>query len=45
MVDSSSEEAQSPERFRKMAESLDAADRDIAYFICQWGIGVNVPEW
>lgn len=45
MVDSSSEEAQSPERFQKMAGLLEAVDRDIAYFICQWGIGVNVPEW
>ena len=45
MVDSESEEAQSPARFETMAGFLEAVDRDIAYFICQWGIGENVPDW
>ncbi|KAH7159552.1 glycoside hydrolase superfamily [Dactylonectria estremocensis] len=45
MVDSSSDEAQSPARFQKMAASLDLVERDIAYYICQWGIGYDVGEW
>ncbi|KPM44124.1 putative alpha-galactosidase D [Neonectria ditissima] len=45
MVDADSEEAQSPSRFRKMAASLDLVNRDIAYYICQWGIGYDVGEW
>ncbi|KAH6984492.1 glycoside hydrolase superfamily [Ilyonectria sp. MPI-CAGE-AT-0026] len=45
MVDSDSAEAQSPARFQKMAASLDQVDRDIAYYICQWGIGYDVGEW
>ncbi|KAL6153949.1 hypothetical protein ACJQWK_01422 [Exserohilum turcicum] len=45
MVDSSSAEAQSPARFQDMADGLDAVDRDIQYFVCQWGIGTDVGEW
>jgi alpha-galactosidase len=45
MVDWQSAEAQSPDRFIKMADALDKAGRDIKYFLCQWGIGQNVPEW
>ncbi|KAK7432209.1 hypothetical protein QQZ08_001154 [Neonectria magnoliae] len=45
MVDADSEEAQSPSRFRKMAASLDLVNRDIAYYLCQWGIGYDVGEW
>jgi hypothetical protein len=45
MVDSSSAEAQSPARFQHMAAELDAVDRDIQYYVCQWGIGTNVGEW
>ena len=45
MVDSESEESQSPARFQVMAKFLEDVDRDIAYYICQWGIGENVPEW
>lgn len=45
MVDSDSDEAKSSARFEKMAASLDAVDRDIAYYICQWGIGTDVGEW
>ncbi|RAR02868.1 carbohydrate-binding module family 35 protein [Stemphylium lycopersici] len=45
MVDSSSAEAQSPARFQHMAAELDAVDRDIQYFVCQWGIGTDVGEW
>lgn len=45
MVDSDSAEAQSPARFQHMAAELEAVDRDIQYFICQWGIGVDVGEW
>ena len=28
-----------------MAAILDSLDRDIAYYICQWGIGYDVGEW
>ena len=28
-----------------MAAELDAVDRDIQYFVCQWGIGTNTGEW
>lgn len=45
MVDSSSAESQSPARFQHMAAELDAVDRDIQYYICQWGIGVDTGEW
>ncbi|USP79453.1 carbohydrate-binding module family 35 protein [Curvularia clavata] len=45
MVDSSSAEAQSPARFQHMAAELDAVDREIQYYVCQWGIGTNVGEW
>lgn len=45
MVDSSSAESQSPARFQHMAAELDAVDRDIQYFVCQWGIGVDTGEW
>ncbi|KAJ4376328.1 hypothetical protein N0V83_001611 [Neocucurbitaria cava] len=45
MVDSNSTESQSPARFQHMAAELDAVDRDIQYFICQWGIGTDVGEW
>ncbi|KAH7143555.1 glycoside hydrolase superfamily [Dactylonectria macrodidyma] len=45
MVDSTSDEAQSPARFQKMAASLDQVERDIEYYICQWGIGKDVGEW
>ncbi|KAM5349659.1 hypothetical protein ACJ41O_006164 [Fusarium nematophilum] len=45
MVDSESAEAQSPDRFIKMAAALNETNRDIKYFLCQWGIGQNVPDW
>jgi len=45
MVDSSSAESQSPSRFQVMAEELAKTDRDIQYFLCQWGIGQDVPDW
>ncbi|KAG7116246.1 Alpha-galactosidase D like protein [Verticillium longisporum] len=45
MVDWQSAEAQSPDRFVKMADALHKAGRDIKYFLCQWGIGENVPDW
>lgn len=28
-----------------MAAELEAVDRDIQYFVCQWGIGVDTGEW
>ncbi|KAF2792261.1 carbohydrate-binding module family 35 protein [Melanomma pulvis-pyrius CBS 109.77] len=45
MVDGDSAEAQSPARFQRMATELDAVDRDIRYYICQWGIGTNLGKW
>ncbi|KAF5024523.1 hypothetical protein F66182_3463 [Fusarium sp. NRRL 66182] len=45
MVDSDSAEAKSPDRFIKMAAAINETDRDIKYFLCQWGIGEDVPEW
>jgi len=45
MVDSSSAESQSPARFQLMAAELDDVDRDIQYYICQWGIGQDVGAW
>jgi hypothetical protein len=45
MVDADSAESQSPSRFIHMGEALNATDRDIQYFLCQWGIGENVPSW
>ncbi|OTB03657.1 carbohydrate-binding module family 35 protein [Hypoxylon sp. CI-4A] len=40
-----SAESTSPARHEKMAAVLDGLDRDLAYFICQWGIGEDVLEW
>ncbi|KAI0119863.1 carbohydrate-binding module family 35 protein [Daldinia grandis] len=45
MADYVSPESTSPERHKKMAALLDDVDRDIAYFICQWGIGEDLGEW
>ncbi|KAI0166723.1 carbohydrate-binding module family 35 protein [Hypoxylon sp. FL1284] len=45
MADYSSPEATSPERHQKMAAALDDVDRDMAYYICQWGLGDNLGEW
>jgi alpha-galactosidase len=45
MVDASSAEAKSPNRFIKMAAAINETDRDIQYFLCQWGIGEDVPQW
>jgi alpha-galactosidase len=45
MVDSDSAEAKSPDRFIKMAAAINDTDRDIKYFLCQWGIGEDVPQW
>ncbi|KAH7082475.1 glycoside hydrolase superfamily [Paraphoma chrysanthemicola] len=45
MVDSSSAESQSPVRFQHMAAELEAVDRDIQYYVCQWGIGTDVGRW
>jgi hypothetical protein len=45
MVDSSSAESQSPARFQHMATELDAVDRDIKYYVCQWGIGTDTGKW
>jgi alpha-galactosidase len=45
MVDWQSPEAQSPDRFVKMADALNSVDRDIKYFLCQWGIGEDVATW
>ncbi|SPJ76035.1 related to alpha-galactosidase precursor [Fusarium torulosum] len=45
MVDSDSAEAKSPDRFVKMAAAINETDRDIQYFLCQWGIGEDVPQW
>ncbi|KAI8629407.1 carbohydrate-binding module family 35 protein [Xylariaceae sp. FL1651] len=44
-VDYVSPEAVSPARHQKMAAVLDSVDRDIAYFICQWGIGTDLGKW
>jgi len=44
-VDYQSPVAISPTRHQKMAAVLDSVDRDIAYFICQWGIGTKLGEW
>ncbi|KAE8825141.1 hypothetical protein HRS9122_10240 [Pyrenophora teres f. teres] len=45
VLDSSSPESQSPARFQRMAEELEAVDRGIRYYVCQWGIGTDVGEW
>ncbi|KAF2824686.1 glycoside hydrolase [Ophiobolus disseminans] len=45
MVDSSSAESQSPARFQHMAAELEAVDREIQYYVCQWGIGTDVGTW
>ncbi|KAI1803478.1 carbohydrate-binding module family 35 protein [Daldinia bambusicola] len=45
MADYVSPISTSPDRHKKMAAALDGVDRDIAYFICQWGLGEDLGEW
>ncbi|KAK6083040.1 alpha-galactosidase precursor [Seiridium cupressi] len=45
MADYDSAESGSPARFQTMAAALDAVDRDINYFVCQWGVGQDVGAW
>ncbi|KAK8053648.1 glycoside hydrolase [Apiospora saccharicola] len=45
MVDYQSEEAIAPTRFQKMAGVLESLERNMAYFVCQWGVGYDVGEW
>ncbi|KAH8676173.1 glycoside hydrolase superfamily [Xylariales sp. PMI_506] len=45
MVDYDSAIAVSPARFQTMAAAIDAVDRDMNYFICQWGVGTDVGSW
>jgi len=45
MVDYHSEEAIAPTRFQKMAGVLESLERNMAYFVCQWGVGYDVGEW
>ncbi|KAI1389682.1 carbohydrate-binding module family 35 protein [Hypoxylon trugodes] len=45
MADYVSPASTSPERHEKMAFVLNGVDRDIAYFICQWGIGEDLGDW
>lgn len=45
MADYDSAESGSPARFQTMAAALDAVDRDINYFVCQWGVGEDVGAW
>ncbi|KAI2620065.1 carbohydrate-binding module family 35 protein [Hypoxylon sp. NC1633] len=45
MADYVSPASTSPERHEKMASVLDGVGRDIAYFICQWGIGEDLGKW
>lgn len=45
MVDSSSAESQSPARFQHMVTELQAVKRDMRYYVCHWGIGVDVGSW
>lgn len=45
MVDVDTPESKKPDRFIKMGAALNDTDRDIKYFLCQWGIGENVPDW
>ncbi|KAI1774167.1 carbohydrate-binding module family 35 protein [Hypoxylon cercidicola] len=45
MADYVSPASTSPGRHQKMASVLDGLDRDLAYFICQWGIGEDLGEW
>ncbi|KAI2464131.1 carbohydrate-binding module family 35 protein [Annulohypoxylon bovei var. microspora] len=44
-ADYSSPASTSPARHEKMAAVLEDVDRDIAYFICQWGVGQDLGEW
>ena len=34
-----------PQRFRTMADALNATSQPIVYQICQWGVGENVGQW
>ncbi|KAI0485196.1 glycoside hydrolase superfamily [Xylariaceae sp. FL0804] len=44
-VDYTSAISTSPARHAKMAAELNATDRDMAFFICQWGVGTDIEEW
>jgi alpha-galactosidase len=45
MADYDSTEAGSPTRFQTMASALAAVDRDINYYVCQWGVGTDIGSW
>ncbi|KAI2635164.1 hypothetical protein GGS21DRAFT_96854 [Xylaria nigripes] len=44
-VDYEFSEATSPTRHQKMANALTSVNRDMSYFICQWGMGTKLGEW
>ncbi|KAI0883568.1 carbohydrate-binding module family 35 protein [Annulohypoxylon maeteangense] len=44
-ADYTSAVSKSPARHQKMAAILEDVDREIAYFICQWGVGEDLGEW
>jgi hypothetical protein len=45
MVDYTGAEWISPTRFQVMAQALDAVERPIQYYVCQWGVGTDIGKW
>jgi hypothetical protein len=45
MVDYTGAEWISPTRFQVMAKALDAVERPIQYYVCQWGVGTDIGKW
>lgn len=45
MIDYYGDIAISPSRFQTMGDSIDKVNRDIKYYLCQWGVGSNVGVW
>lgn len=45
MADYDSAESGSPTRFQKMATAIDSVERDLFYYVCQWGVGSDVGAW
>lgn len=45
MVDYYGDDWTSPTRFQTMAKAIDAVNRPMEYYVCQWGVGTDIGRW
>ena len=45
MVDYYGDDWTSPTRFQTMAKAINAVDRPMEYYVCQWGVGTDIGRW